>query len=275
MFCTLTRICFLGAPGRLFLLLLIHQADFFFVRFELPNELNKFSGSSWKVKSPRKVFRSKKSWSVWPLYLTSNTFKHVWLWLQPPPSFSIRLDYSYCHKSRYNCEINYWLFSDFVYAICQAQLCLYSLFEYDVLVRIWLHSKRGEELCSRQEHIFNVRSHTHIHRPLDFHLQRYRDARQHSWRSLSWGKGSSDRAFPPHIQHTHAYGDTHSTLAIGVLELFMKEQDKKLQMRLCRPVLKHMDFSQQEDDALLNLCHCIHFEIKWIGRYCAPNNNAM
>lgn len=108
--------------------------------------------------------------------------------------------------------------------------------------------------------------HTHTLRPLDFHLQRYRDARQHSWRSLSWGKGSSDRAFPLRIQHTHAHGDTHSTLAFGVLELFMKEQDKKLQMRLCRPALKHIDFSLQEDDAPLNLCHYILFEIKRIGK---------
>lgn len=100
-----------------------------------------------RSKAQGKCSGQKKSWSIWPLYLTSNTFKHVWLWLHPPPSFSIQLDYSYCHKSRYNCEINYWLFSDFVYAICQAQLCLYSLFEYDVLVRIWMHSRRGEELC--------------------------------------------------------------------------------------------------------------------------------
>lgn len=156
------------------------------------------------------------------------------------------------------------MFSDFVYAICQAQLCLYSLFEYDVLMRIWLHSRRGEELCSRQEHIFNVRSHTHTQasRLSSAAIPRC-SAAQLEVSKLGQGllRQSVSSTYT-----THAHGDTHSTLAFGVLELFMKEQDKKLQMRLCRPALKHIDFSLQEDDAPLNLCHYILFEIKRTGK---------
>ncbi len=126
--------------------------------------------------------------------------------------------------------------------------------------------KRGRTLLKARAYLQCQITHTHIHRPLDFHLQRYRDARQHSWRSPSWARAPQTERFL-HAYNTHTHTETRTAhLLSAYLNYSWRKQDKKLQMRLCRPALKHMDFSQQEDDALLNLCHCIHFEIKWIEK---------